>query len=238
MSEEEAPQVPARVCASCGYDLSGVASGTCPECGYTPTPEEIALAERRAVFVELTRIRQWGTYAWQVGPFVFLTVLAVRRGPLEVLALFVALTGAAVIWAEVSGRMFVKAPRGQLNAARTVWRLSSKWLVMPIWATGVFVATALIFEPVYSYYDPYPKYLVPVADVTALAGYLGAWTAWRWSWRRLARAGGLTTEARDIRNAAPAAKRMMWPIGILLALPLLALVIEFLLDTLRPEWWR
>ena len=120
------PEAPS--CPSCSYSLAGLSSLACPECGYQLEPDELEGADRRDVFLALTRVAQ---FSWLLLAALLLILISTSRLLGELSALWL-LLGAAVIVAPglfAGPALFLhRIPKAYRPHVRRLWHLSLPWL--------------------------------------------------------------------------------------------------------------
>lgn len=177
-------------CPSCGYDASGLSGPTCPECGYEITDDDVALRERREIFLQLTLLR------------TVITLVVFAAGSILAYALPIVVLVPAVIMGVAATRHL---PRLHRRLAIRIWIMSLWWL--NAWWGIVLAAMVLGYEPRFgfvSFWSSDRHWAVVMVLTTAML--IAAPFGFTWSLRRLGKAGGLpdvlTTIDPALRRAA------------------------------------
>lgn len=205
---------PGTTCPLCDYDLVGVASKVCPECGLELTADNLGDAERMARF---SNSGPGAFIAATTAPFLVAFVAGLAWSPLaDLILIAVALTYAAGAMGLLGVRRGWRV-RVYLLWLRVAWSLHLPWLTTA--AALVVGVTIEDFTPGVSRGAPILFFGAWAPILLGLAAWLGA--TWRRRWTRNALAAGFPAPMRRATMQGPAIALV-----ILFTLPSLALTLS------------
>jgi hypothetical protein len=207
----------------------------CPECGYALVPDDRALKDRRAVFLELTRVQA-------VAIPLALVLLALWFGygiPLVQL-------GPAIIAGFALGK---QEPTLQRRLLRRVWFvllgwMSAWWLLL---CGGIVAARMLYFDGWYMDWYSIPKWLslkagrdggfggLTVPFLILLAA-LGSYLIWCRRWRRLCKTAGFAKEVKPTWMPGILRWSFLYPSAFIALAVLLGIGFSQVMDRFFPGW--
>lgn len=230
MSNTELPRL---TCPACDYALDA-GMEICPECGYRVQLEDRSLAQRRGVFLELTRVQSVG---WPIGLFILAVWLAYGV-PLVVL-----------VPAIVAG-FFVGAdkPKMHRRLLRRVWMMLLGW--MSAWWVGMCLGVSVvrwIWWDTYRYSYELPKFLSLrtgregaygglVLPFVLVGVVVLTYFVWRTRWRRLCLTAGLVGIYDPPWKSAVLRWSFVYPPAAMAVLTLLGVGVVQVLDRFWPGW--
>lgn len=238
-------------CPSCAYALEGLHSLKCPECGYTPEPEELAGAQRRRIYFELTR---WSQFSWLAQAAV-LFLIAVALGNFRPVSAYILGAVIYILPGFIVGQWSIArlVPQAYRPLVRRMWRQNLVWMQLPWLAVAVtflglgvlsvvlesaghYGASQEISEFLWSDDQRRPNLLLVLP--LGLSGLLAAPVAWRWNWRRLIAMSGLPIRTRDQVSVWLAVRAALIPAILLFLVPAVFATILAAIDRISPNWWR
>lgn len=204
---------PGAICPVCDYDLVGVASKVCPECGLELTADNLGDAER------MTRFSNSGPgvfIAATTAPFLFAFVAGLAWSPLaDLILIAVALTYAAGALGLLGVRRGWRV-RIYLLWLRLAWSLHMPWLTT---VAALMVGVTVQDFTGHTSLAPIVLFGAWMSILVGWAAWLGA--TWRRRWMRGALAAGFPAPMRRATMQAPAIVLV-----ILFTLPSLALTLS------------
>jgi hypothetical protein len=220
------PEAPHRIesCISCGYLLGGLEGLTCPECGYTLTPDDLAYDARRRAFLDVTR---FAPIFWSA--LLVVGALVAGRWPLV-----------PVLWNMLGGWLLLRHMPGlRRRLFLRIWMMTAPWLTLPWLVIGLAVRVLhwMYWETgwldAFNVSDGFMIVAIWLGAVTALL----APVAWRSHERRLCRTVGLWTDEVSTRSFRRAFRVVYAPVLILALGWVVTTGILTALDALLPFWW-
>lgn len=186
-----------RSCVACGYDVAALATRTCPECGYTATDEDVALAERRAIYRESTSWEVWvATGALAACAFLCSRMTYDWTGILW-FAAFIMLFGLGLIGGFLASR---GQPAVHRRAFRRAWHVSViYWLIPALSAHIAFEFVQFYFmRSLYGFYND--RYWWATSVGVDLFAFAASTVIWYRAWKRSSRLAGVPEALRTTRH--------------------------------------
>jgi len=206
-------------------------SPRCPECGYQPTQFDRSNAERRSVFLELTKLSGIGIS----GLFAIVSLAILPWGGFSF---------AIGMIGPIAGQLIIGRGSAALHArlARAAWRYSVVWLLLP-WVVGTLGWIG--YDANYRRNWDTPPVWISLRDkgfggvtipLVLVTFSLAAYRLWRWSWRRACRTGAVPNGIGDSIAAKIGARCVLYPWVAIASVMFIIVGAVQLMDRLVPGW--
>jgi len=214
--------------------MSGLATRKCPECAYEATEEEMRLAERRVVFLEMTAFGQWRGLLYIAAAVVFtLFTLSFSYGAMQAALILQAIWSLAV-----SSSVGMGYPTAYRAIARRCVRLLLPWYCVPVLVPLVVLVVYYWIDRSFYWGSISSSSLWTFVPVAVVIGFLVGIGGWYAMWPRLMRASGMPSAYHDRARVRRFIRLAMWPIGFIgLAAGTLQAMLA-IVDWFWPHWWR
>lgn len=214
--------------------MSGLATLKCPECAYEATEEEMRLAERRVVFLEMTAFGQWRGLFYIAAALIFtFSTWRVAYGSVQALLILQA------IWSlSVSSSVGMGYPKAYRVIVRRCVRLLLPWYCAPILVPMAALVVYSWLDRSFYWGSNSLSSLLTFAPFTIVIGFLVGIGGWYKMWPRLMRASGMPSAYHERARVRRFIRLAMWPIGFIgLGAGTLQAMLA-IIDSLSPHWWR
>lgn len=225
-------------CPGCGYTFVGLRFAKCPECGYVPDAEELAGAELRLAYEELTSVTRWIWAGCAAGLLVISAIMDL--GSVGWAVFF----GGLLAFFGIGMYYFAKdCPVAYQRLVRLIWIGLAGWMLLP-WFSSL--ATMVLFTLWDERFNGQRWTSLARMDSGAplaacfIGGVLGTIVGplmWKKRWRRVARASGLPKRAINLANEQVAWRAAFIPGMIVFVLPSGVALLIWIMDSLRINWY-